>query len=73
MYLFQLVGRAAMELGDAPYSPGQASWLGMGEVIDLHGAKGLMVMAAMRTSLTCCVSTSLLSAQLSPTPDIGGS
>jgi hypothetical protein len=48
--------------------PPQNSWLGMGEVVDLHETKGLMGMAAVRTYWTCQVSAPHLSAQLSLQP-----
>lgn len=55
-------------LGDVSCSPGQDSWLGMGEVITLHRTKGLMGMAATRTYLTCRVSAPHLPVQLFPNP-----
>lgn len=42
--------------GAVSSSPGQDSWLGMAEVVNLHRTKGLTGMAAARTYLTCCVS-----------------
>lgn len=51
-------------------SPAPSEWtVGWdGRGIDLHWTKGLMGMAAVRTSLTCCVSTWPLPAPLSPNP-----
>lgn len=40
----------------------------MEEAVDLRRTKGLMGLAAVRTSLTCCVTVPHLSAQLSPSP-----
>lgn len=42
--------------GMSPLPPEQDRWLGMGEVVRLHGTKGLTGMAATRTYWTCCVS-----------------
>lgn len=69
--LFQLAESLQLQnLGDVSCSPRQDGWLGMGEVLHLHGTKGLMEMAPPRTHLTCCVRTPRLSVQLPqpPTP-----
>lgn len=55
-------------VGDVSCSPGQDSWLEVGEMVDLHRTKGLTGMAAARTYLTCCASVPHLPVPLSPNP-----
>lgn len=67
--LFQLAENLQLQaLGDVSCSPRQDSWLGMGEVVDLHRTKGLTGTAATRTHLTCCVRAPCLSVRLPPAP-----